>query len=58
MIKLSKIVEGCPNKKEMFALLSTLNFRQLYLEPGLGASEGEELHSELENPLEVSVFSS
>ena len=29
--------------------------RQLFLEPGMGASEGEEFHSDLENPLAVSV---
>ena len=30
-------------------------FRQLFLEPGMGASDGEEMHTVLENPLTVSV---
>jgi len=51
------IPEGqCKQGHDSTVSLLRVHLRQLYLEPGLGASEGEELHSELENPLEVSVF--
>jgi len=45
----------CKGGHDSTVNLLRLHLRQLFREPGLGASEGEELHSVLENPLTVSV---
>merc|ERR1712037_1064305 len=46
----------CKGGHDSTVNLLRLHLRQLFLEPGMGASEGEELHSVLENPLTVSVI--
>merc|ERR1712088_747622 len=46
----------CKGGHDSTVNLLRLHLRQLFLDPGMGASEGEELHSVLENPLEVWVL--
>ena len=58
---ISKFIFEHPLTGEVVKMLNKIRIsisiynRQLFLEPGMGASEGEEFHSDLENPLAVSV---